>query len=79
MLQQVNDHDPSTKALTLSFMETQVATVIEYYNRWMEAFPTIYDLAKADIEVSPLFKRQGPFLPPSLLYETSKSTPYGQA
>ncbi|KAI7868937.1 DNA glycosylase [Spinellus fusiger] len=26
------------------------ATVIEYYNRWMDAFPTIYDLAKSDIE-----------------------------
>ncbi|KAI9313221.1 DNA glycosylase [Dichotomocladium elegans] len=26
------------------------ATVIDYYNRWMEAFPTIRDLAKADIE-----------------------------
>ncbi|KAI7880750.1 DNA glycosylase [Lichtheimia hyalospora FSU 10163] len=30
--------------------KTQVATVIDYYNRWMEAFPTIFDLAKADIE-----------------------------
>lgn len=31
--------------------QTQVATVIDYYNRWMEAFPTIHDLANADIEV----------------------------
>lgn len=31
-------------------MQTQVATVIDYYNRWMAAFPTIQDLANADIE-----------------------------
>ncbi|KAF7730421.1 hypothetical protein EC973_002228 [Apophysomyces ossiformis] len=30
--------------------QTQVATVIDYYRRWLEAFPTIYDLAEADIE-----------------------------
>lgn len=30
--------------------QTQVATVIPYYNRWLEKFPTIYDLAKADID-----------------------------
>lgn len=33
------------------YVQTQVATVIDYYKRWMEAFPTIYDLASADIEV----------------------------
>lgn len=31
-------------------IQTQVATVIDYYNRWMTAFPTIQDLANADIE-----------------------------
>lgn len=31
-------------------LKTQVVTVIQYYNRWMEAFPTIRDLAKAEIE-----------------------------
>lgn len=30
--------------------QTQVTTVIPYYNRWMETFPTIRHLAAADIE-----------------------------
>ena len=30
--------------------QTQVATVIDYWRRWMERWPTIADLAKADIE-----------------------------
>ncbi|KZT10266.1 DNA glycosylase [Laetiporus sulphureus 93-53] len=30
--------------------QTQVATVIPYYNRWMAKFPTIRDLAASDIE-----------------------------
>ena len=30
--------------------QTQVATVIPYYNTWMSKWPTISDLAKADIE-----------------------------
>ncbi|KAI9487634.1 MAG: DNA glycosylase [Benjaminiella poitrasii] len=34
----------------IMLQQTQVATVIDYYNRWMAAFPTIYELAKADIE-----------------------------
>ncbi|KAI8373656.1 DNA glycosylase [Choanephora cucurbitarum] len=34
----------------IMLQQTQVATVIDYYNRWMSAFPTIKDLAAADIE-----------------------------
>ncbi|CAO3613233.1 unnamed protein product [Mucor fragilis] len=34
----------------IMLQQTQVATVIDYYNRWMTAFPTIQDLASADIE-----------------------------
>ncbi|BEI82151.1 hypothetical protein CcaverHIS002_0300190 [Cutaneotrichosporon cavernicola] len=30
--------------------QTQVATVIDYWNRWMARWPTIADLAKADLE-----------------------------
>ncbi|KAF9911934.1 hypothetical protein BX616_010457 [Lobosporangium transversale] len=30
--------------------QTQVATVIPYYNTWMEKWPTIHDLAAADLE-----------------------------
>jgi A/G-specific adenine glycosylase len=32
----------------LMLQQTQVATVLEYYRRWLERFPTIGDLAKAD-------------------------------
>lgn len=30
--------------------QTQVATVIPYWKKWMEKFPTVKALAKADIE-----------------------------
>lgn len=30
--------------------QTQVATVIAYWNKWMLTFPTVSDLANADIE-----------------------------
>ena len=32
----------------LMLQQTQVATVIPYYHRWLKRFPTIHDLAKAD-------------------------------
>jgi hypothetical protein len=32
--------------------QTQVATVIAYWKRWIEKWPTIAGLAKADTEVS---------------------------
>ncbi|KAJ1505295.1 hypothetical protein HMI54_014130 [Coelomomyces lativittatus] len=34
----------------IMLQQTQVATVIEYYKRWMKQFPTIQDLANADLE-----------------------------
>ncbi|KAG1740877.1 DNA glycosylase [Suillus paluster] len=40
--------------------QTQVATVIPYYNKWMAKFPTIRDLAASDIEtVNSLWKGLG--------------------
>jgi len=35
----------------LIIQKTQVATVVSYYNNWMSKWPTVFDLAKADIEV----------------------------
>ncbi|MBV9642430.1 MAG: A/G-specific adenine glycosylase [Verrucomicrobia bacterium] len=32
----------------LMLQQTQVATVIRYYHRWLERFPTLHDLAEAD-------------------------------
>lgn len=34
----------------IMLQQTQVATVIAYWQRWIERWPTIADLAKADIE-----------------------------
>ncbi|KIJ39008.1 hypothetical protein M422DRAFT_68891 [Sphaerobolus stellatus SS14] len=44
----------------IMLQQTQVATVIPYYNRWMEKFPTIHDLAASDIDtVNGLWKGLG--------------------
>lgn len=44
----------------IMLQQTQVATVIPYYNKWMAKFPTINDLAASDIEtVNSLWKGLG--------------------
>ncbi|SDA01482.1 BZ3500_MvSof-1268-A1-R1_Chr10-1g02710 [Microbotryum saponariae] len=44
----------------IMLQQTQVATVIPYFNRWLLAFPTVGDLAKADIEkVNEIWKGLG--------------------
>ncbi|KAF8273721.1 DNA glycosylase [Lactarius quietus] len=44
----------------IMLQQTQVATVIPYYNRWMESFPTIKELAASDIDtVNSLWKGLG--------------------
>ncbi|KAJ7237311.1 DNA glycosylase [Mycena haematopus] len=44
----------------IMLQQTQVATVIPYYNRWLEKFPTIRDLAASSIdEVNSLWKGLG--------------------
>ncbi|KAF8886550.1 DNA glycosylase [Infundibulicybe gibba] len=44
----------------IMLQQTQVATVIPYYNRWMAKFPTISDLAASDIDcVNALWKGLG--------------------
>ncbi|CAK5272682.1 unnamed protein product [Mycena citricolor] len=44
----------------IMLQQTQVATVIPYYNRWMEKFPTIRELASASIDdVNALWKGLG--------------------
>ncbi|KAI8981886.1 DNA glycosylase [Mycotypha africana] len=44
------DSDKTWNAKVFEEHSVNLATVIAYYNRWMEAFPTINDLAAADIE-----------------------------
>ncbi|KAI9459169.1 DNA glycosylase [Lactarius psammicola] len=44
----------------IMLQQTQVVTVIPYYNRWMESFPTIKDLAASDIDaVNSMWKGLG--------------------
>ncbi|KAI0031939.1 DNA glycosylase [Vararia minispora EC-137] len=44
----------------IMLQQTQVATVIPYFNRWMESFPTVKDLAASDIDtVNQLWKGLG--------------------
>ncbi|KAF8750973.1 A G-specific adenine DNA glycosylase [Rhizoctonia solani] len=44
----------------LCFQQTQVATVIPYYNRWLEKFPTLETLAAAELaDVHALWKGLG--------------------
>ncbi|KAH7926964.1 DNA glycosylase [Leucogyrophana mollusca] len=44
----------------IMLQQTQVATVIPYYKKWMEKYPTIRDLAASDIEsVNSLWKGLG--------------------
>ncbi|VDC07495.1 unnamed protein product [Peniophora sp. CBMAI 1063] len=44
----------------IMLQQTQVTTVIPYYKKWMERFPTVRDLADADIEtVNALWKGLG--------------------
>ncbi|CAN8003843.1 unnamed protein product [Ixodes hexagonus] len=49
------DSDPNQKAYAvwvseIMLQQTQVATVIDYYKRWMKKWPTVEDLAKASLE-----------------------------
>ncbi|KZO95234.1 DNA glycosylase, partial [Calocera viscosa TUFC12733] len=57
----------------IMLQQTQVATVIPYYNRWMERFPTMADLAKADQEeANSIWKGLGYYRRAKLLMEGTK-------
>lgn len=48
--------DTSAKAYAVwvsevMLQQTQVATVVPYYERWMKKWPTVYELASANLEV----------------------------
>ncbi|KAJ6486941.1 DNA glycosylase [Mycena sanguinolenta] len=64
----------------IMLQQTQVATVIPYYNRWLEKFPTIRDLAASSIdEVNSLWKGLGYYSRASRLLAGAKKsvTDYG--
>ena len=51
----VEEKDPNIRGYSvwvseIMLQQTQVATVIEYYKKWMKKWPTMEDLAKADLE-----------------------------
>ncbi|KAJ3051234.1 hypothetical protein HK097_007772 [Rhizophlyctis rosea] len=53
--------------------QTQVATVIAYYTKWMKAFPTIFDLAKAEEDtVTQLWAGLGYYSRARRLHEAAK-------
>lgn len=57
----------------LMLQQTQVSTVIPYYERWMERFPTIQDLAAADVEtVNTLWQGLGYYSRAKRLLEAAK-------
>ncbi|KDE05481.1 hypothetical protein MVLG_04170 [Microbotryum lychnidis-dioicae p1A1 Lamole] len=58
----------------IMLQQTQVATVIPYFNRWLLAFPTVGDLAKADIEkVNEIWKGLGYYSRASRLLAGAKT------
>ncbi|KAJ3567834.1 hypothetical protein NP233_g6104 [Leucocoprinus birnbaumii] len=57
----------------IMLQQTQVSTVIPYYTRWMQNFPTLEDLAKANVEqVNALWKGLGYYSRASRLLEGAK-------
>ncbi|GAA5826449.1 hypothetical protein JCM11251_002375 [Rhodosporidiobolus azoricus] len=58
----------------IMLQQTQVATVIPYWTGWMEAFPTVQDLAKADPEeVNAVWKGLGYYSRAKRLLEGAKT------
>eukprot|EP01130_Rhizamoeba_saxonica_P015695 TRINITY_DN7091_c0_g1_i1.p1 TRINITY_DN7091_c0_g1~~TRINITY_DN7091_c0_g1_i1.p1 ORF type:complete len:499 (-),score=96.96 TRINITY_DN7091_c0_g1_i1:36-1343(-) len=49
-LSNLDVHAYSVLVSEIMLQQTRVDTVIDYFQRWMEIFPTIEDLAEADIE-----------------------------
>lgn len=57
----------------IMLQQTRVDTVIDYYHRFLEAFPTVYDLANADIErVLKLWEGLGYYSRARNLHKTAK-------
>lgn len=57
----------------LMLQQTQVATVIPYYERWLERFPTFTDLAQASLEeVLKAWEGLGYYRRARYLYETAR-------
>ncbi|NLY45852.1 MAG: A/G-specific adenine glycosylase [Tissierella sp.] len=68
------DQDPYHIWLSeIMLQQTRVDTVIDYYHRFLEVFPTIYDLANADIErVLKLWEGLGYYSRARNLHKTAK-------
>lgn len=60
--------------------QTQVATVTEYYNKWMKRWPCLQDLAKASLEeVNEMWAGLGYYSRARRLHEGSKKVCIPQA
>ncbi|KXJ11790.1 adenine DNA glycosylase [Exaiptasia diaphana] len=73
-----NEQDPNKRAYAvwvseIMLQQTQVATVIDYYNRWMAKWPTVQDLANASLEeVNEVWSGLGYYSRGKRLFEGSK-------
>jgi A/G-specific adenine glycosylase len=63
----------------IMLQQTRVETVIDYYNKWMKRFPTLSDLAKADLEeVNKLWAGLGYYSRAKNLHEAAKTIGEGE-
>lgn len=77
-----SEEDPNKRGYAVwvsevMLQQTQVATVIDYYNRWMEKWPTLEDLAAATLEeVNECWSGLGYYSRGRRLYEGCKKVSY---
>ena len=72
------ERDPNKRAYSVwvsevMLQQTQVATVVNYYNRWMAKWPTVEDLSRASLdEVNSLWSGLGYYSRAKRLHEGAK-------
>ena len=69
----INKRSYSVWVSEIMLQQTQVATVIDYYNRWMSKWPRVEDLAKATLEeVNAMWSGLGYYSRAKRLHEGAK-------
>ena len=76
--ERVSEKDPNKRAYAVwvsevMLQQTQVATVCDYYNRWMEKWPTVEHLSRASLEeVNEMWSGLGYYSRAKRLHEGAK-------
>ena len=76
--ERASEQDPNKRAYAVwvsevMLQQTQVATVCDYYNRWMEKWPTVEQLSRANLEeVNELWSGLGYYSRAKRLHEGAK-------